>query len=128
MISPRGRKRAGSKGVRRSDQRNSVEWGYLIIWEFQVRPEMAKRFEKIYGAHGEWARLFLRDEAYIGTELIHHFNASRSYVTLDFWTSEKAYDDFRNRHLAEYEALDKKCETLTENEREIGKFVRVSSK
>ena len=93
-----------------------------------MRPEMAKRFEKIYGADGEWARLFLGDEAYIGTELIHHFNASRSYVTLDFWTSEKAYDDFRNRHLAEYEVLDKKCETLTENEREIGKFVRVSSK
>jgi hypothetical protein len=128
MISPRGRKRAGSKGIRKTEQRNSAEWGYLIIWEFQVRPEMAKRFEKIYGADGEWARLFLRDGAYIGTELIHHFNASGSYVTLDFWTSEKAYDDFRNRHLAEYEALDKKCETLTENEREIGKFVRVSSK
>jgi hypothetical protein len=128
MISPRRRNPARPKTVRKIDRTNSADWGYLIIWEFQVREEKAKRFKKIYGPDGDWARLFRRDESYIGTELIHHFNASQAYVTLDFWASPEAYNEFRRRHPGEYEALDEKCEALTESEREIGKFVRVSGK
>ena len=47
---------------------------------------------------------------------------------MDFWTSQQAYDEFLKRHLSKYEALDYKCEDLTESEQEIGKFVRVPSK
>jgi heme-degrading monooxygenase HmoA len=104
------------------------KWGYLIMWEFQVREGMEKRFEKIYGSEGHWARLFAQDESYIGTELIHHFNSTRSYATLDFWTSQEAYDKFRKQRLADYKALDESCEDLTESEREVGTFVRVSHK
>jgi hypothetical protein len=97
------------------------------MWEFQVREGMEKRFEKVYGSEGSWALLFAQDESYIGTELIHHFSSARSYATLDFWTSQEAYDKFRKRRLADYKALDEKCEDLTDGEREIGRFVRVSN-
>lgn len=107
--------------------RKPNEWGYLIMWEFQVRAGMEEHFERVYGSDGDWARFFEQDEAYIKTELIHDLKAGRTYITLDFWTSQKAYDKFRKRHLAEYKALDQKCEEMTENEREIGKFVRISS-
>jgi heme-degrading monooxygenase HmoA len=103
------------------------EWGYLIMWEFQVCPGMEKRFEKIYGSGGDWARLFIHDESYFGTDLVHSSDGERTYVTLDFWKSQQAYDKFRKRHLAKYRALDQQCEDLTESEREIGRFVRVPS-
>ena len=97
------------------------------MWEFQVRAGMEEHFERVYGSDGDWARFFKQDEAYIETELIHDLKAGRTYITLDFWTSQKAYGEFRKRHLAEYKALDQKCEEMTENEREIGRFVRIPS-
>ena len=114
-------------------QRKRGEWGYLILWQFQVRVGMEKRFVKVYGSTGDWVRFFRQDDSYIGTELIHNLKGGdlkdeRTYVTLDFWTSQKSYDAFRKRHAAEYKALDRKCEDLTESEREIGRFVRVSNK
>jgi heme-degrading monooxygenase HmoA len=116
-----------SRGRSTSAKPERREWRYLIMWEFQVREGMEKRFEKVYGSEGDWARLFAQDESYIGTELIHHFNGAPSYATLDFWTSPEAYDKFRKQHLADYQALDERCEDLTDSEREIGRFVRVSN-
>jgi len=100
--------------------------GISDIWEFRVREGMEACFEQTYGAKGDWVRLFRHDPSHIKTEFVHS-NASRTYLTLDFWTSQKAYDAFRKRNLAEYKALDEKCAGLTESERQIGRFVRVSS-
>ena len=101
---------------------------FVVIWEFQVRGEMQKNFEKVYGPQGDWAQLFKQDEAYIGTELVRKYKNKRTYLTLDFWTSQKAYDAFRLRNRASYRAVDRKCERMTESEREIGRFAQVSSK
>ena len=89
---------------------------------------MEKRFEKIYGSDGDWAQLFIQDESYVGTDLVHSLNGERTYITLDFWKSRQAYDKFRKRHLANYKTLDQRCEDLTESESEIGRFVRAPSK
>jgi len=74
-----------------------------------------------------WGSIFHSDESYFGTHLVRSLNGERTYVTLDFWRSQQAYDKFRKRHFAKYTALDQQCEDLTESEREIGKFVRVRS-
>jgi hypothetical protein len=113
--------------------REHREWGYLIMWEFQVLEGMEKRFEKVYGTRGDWAQLFGQDELYMGTELIHKLKgedlqAGRTYITLDFWTSQQAYEAFRKRHFAKYKAIDQECQEMTKSEREIGRFVRVSNK
>jgi len=105
--------------------RERGQWGYLIIWEYRVRAGMEKRFEKVYRSDGDWPRLFSQHESYIGTELIHNLKSARTYVTLDFWLSQAAYDEFQEQHSAEYNALDEKCEPMTESELEIGRFVRV---
>ena len=120
--------RAKSRGRIRSSDRSSEEWGYVVIWEFQVRAGRERRFEKVYGSEGDWARLFAQDASYIGTELIHHFNGGRIYMTMDFWTSRQAFDEFKESNLARYKALDRKCEDLTESETEIGSFVRILNK
>ncbi len=105
--------------------RDHGPWGYLIIWEYRVRAGMEKRFEKVYKSDGDWAQLFSQHQSYMSTELIHNLKAARTYLTLDFWESQAAYEEFRGQHLTEYKALDEKCEEMTEHEREIGRFVRV---
>ena len=45
------------------------------------------------------------------------------YLTIDYWTSETAYDRFRTIFRGEYEALDKKCESLNDSEFQVGVFV-----
>src|SRR5579863_9476886 len=114
------------KSASQRSKRIRKEWGLLVIWQFQVREGMEKRFEKIYGPHGDWVQLFAQDNAFVRTELVRESN-SASYLTLDFWTSEKAYDAFRKRNRAKYKALDLRCEGMTESEREIGRFVRLST-
>jgi hypothetical protein len=45
--------------------------------------------------------------------------AARLYLTMDGWESRQAYEEFRAKHGAEYAALDKQCEDLTEMERHV---------
>jgi heme-degrading monooxygenase HmoA len=103
------------------------QWRYLIIWEFRVRAGMEERFEKVYGPRGDWAQFFTQGAGYVRTELNHDLKDSRRYVTLDFWVSPEAYENFQRQHAVEYRALDQKFEELTEKESEIGKFERFAN-
>jgi len=51
--------------------------------------------------------------------------AERTYLTLDFWSSQAAYDHFRAERAADYKTIDQQCEEMTESEREVGRFLRV---
>ena len=95
---------------------------YVIVWEFRVRRGKAKQFEKAYGLHGDWVRLFRQNPAYIRTELIQDVHEASRYLTLDFWASEAAYEGFRESRQDEYKIIDARCEQTTEEEREVGRF------
>lgn len=99
-------------------------WQFLVIWEFVVQPGKEKLFEQIYGPDGDWARLFRQGIGFCATELSRDPDEPRRYVTLDFWESQADYDTFKSKHETEYRAIDRKCESLTEKEREVGKFGR----
>ena len=104
---------------------HKIDWSYVIIWEFIVRPGNEQRFEQLYGADGEWAQFFRSGKGYRGTELNRDFKIPRRYLTLDFWASRQAYTQFRQANLAKYDAIDQSCECLTEREAEIGGFERI---
>lgn len=101
-------------------------WRYLIIWEFRVRAGMEEQFEKVYGPRGRLGSIFCPGEGFVKTELNHDLKESQRYVTLDFWVSREAYENFRQQYAADYGALDQEFEKLTEKELEIGKFDRVT--
>jgi heme-degrading monooxygenase HmoA len=101
-------------------------WGFLVIWEFTVRGGQERAFGKAYGPEGEWVKLFCKDSAYLGTELVRDVENGKKYLTLDYWNSEEAYEEFRRRHAAEYKTIDAACEAMTESEREIGRYATVS--
>ena len=92
---------------------------FIFIWEYIVREGLEAKFEKIYGAQGDWAQLFKHGEGYLGTDLFRDSNHPRRYITIDRWTSFAAFDSFREKCRLQYEALDSRCEYLTEREAEI---------
>jgi heme-degrading monooxygenase HmoA len=100
---------------------------FTVIWEFRVRPGQNGSFTAAYGQDGAWVRLFRQSPSYLGTDLWRDLQDGTRYLTLDRWESSEAYDRFRKSHAAEYNAIDKACESLTTGEKEIGRFMDVRS-
>jgi heme-degrading monooxygenase HmoA len=82
-------------------------------------------FQRIYGAQGDWARLFLRGEGYVGTELSRDLENPQRYLVFDLWTSREAYERFRQKYAQEYASLDSRCEEMTSRENPLGAFQRI---
>jgi hypothetical protein len=99
---------------------------FLILWEFEVKLGCEERFEKVYGPGGEWAMLFRSDSQYRETRLVRDSFRDATYLTLDFWESCQAYEEFLGKRRAEYGAIEALGEKLTASERRIGAYELVS--
>lgn len=95
---------------------------FVLVWEFEVRPDRVGEFERAYGPHGEWVTLFQDGAGYLGTEFLRDEARPHTYLTLDRWESVAAYDAFRAARAAAYAAIDARCEGLTVSERRLGGF------
>jgi|SRR5271169_3065575 len=96
--------------------------GHVIMWAFRVKPGSEWEFERIYGPDGDWERLMGQAEGYMDTQLLRDIVEAGRYVTIDSWSTIAAYEEFMADFAAEYEALDGKCESLTEEEESLGTF------
>ena len=94
---------------------------FVIVWEFEPRAGKESDFERVYSSRGDWAALFARSAEFRGTELLRAV-AGSAYLTIDRWTSADAFTAFRDRWRADYETLDRTCETLTMREALVGRF------
>ncbi|HET7745687.1 MAG TPA: antibiotic biosynthesis monooxygenase family protein [Vicinamibacteria bacterium] len=94
----------------------------VLVWEFDVEPGREAEFVRAYRPEGDWAVLFRQADGFRGTELLRDEKDPTRYVTIDRWESLAAWEDFRRRFKAEYEALDARCEALTSRESRIGTF------
>jgi hypothetical protein len=95
---------------------------FLALWEYEVKPGCEERFEKVYGPEGDWARLFRRDSHYHETRLVRDSFRRGVYLTMDFWETRGAYEEFMAGHGAEYKKIDAMGEELTVRERRVGWF------
>jgi heme-degrading monooxygenase HmoA len=91
---------------------------HVIVWEYEVAAGFEGTFERAYGPAGEWARLFGTHDGYLGTELVHGDRPDR-FVTIDRWAAEEDFEAFLDRHRAEYQALDARCDAFTVAERRV---------
>ena len=96
-----------------------------VLWEFTVPQSHLDAFELAYDRHGIWAQLFRRDSAYRETILIKDNGQSGRYLTIDVWDDKNSYLRFKDRFADDYQTIDKKCEKLTNAERQIGVFERL---
>ncbi|HET8927287.1 MAG TPA: hypothetical protein VFN24_05590 [Microbacterium sp.] len=92
---------------------------FLRMWEYEVAEGREPEFELMYGARGAWAQLFARSDQFRGTGLFRGVDDARTYLTVDRFTSARAWSRFLELHAAEYAALDSQGEGLTTSEREI---------
>lgn len=90
--------------------------GFVRVWRFRARPGAESRFEELYGSEGAWAQLFARHPGFRGTTLERVHDAVAEYLVIDLWESRLAWLNFRRDHAAEYQELDRECETLTLSE------------
>ena len=95
---------------------------YIIIWEYLVKADCAPEFERFYSADGEWTKLFKKSSGFIETELLLDENRTHRYITIDRWSSLQEYESFLLQWQSEYEVLDAKCNSLTEQETLLGKW------
>jgi len=93
---------------------------YAIVWQYRVRRGAERRFERIYGARGAWARFFRKGRGYLGTQLYRDVSGQRSYVTVDLWTSRAAFAAFLRRNHHQYQLIDRQCASLTVQETKVG--------
>jgi heme-degrading monooxygenase HmoA len=100
---------------------------FVRIWRFRARADRAAEFEAAYGSRGAWTALFRRGAGYLGTEFLESTADPAIYITVDRWESADAWESFLRDWSADYTALDRTCEELTEAEEEIGAFLRMSS-
>ncbi len=92
---------------------------YEILWEYEIRPGQSEAFESLYGADGEWARLFRQADGYVETLLFRDIASPTRYLTLDRWRSRAAFDAFFEAAGSAYAALDRLGDALTMLERRI---------
>jgi heme-degrading monooxygenase HmoA len=97
-----------------------------IVWEFRVRKGMEPEFERRYSAEGTWARLFAKGEGFEGTTLMRDAADPSRYLVIDAWRDAGCFARFKQACGAEYVALDKCCEALTEAETHFGTFESLS--
>lgn len=91
-----------------------------IIWHYEVNPAHAEAFEAAYGPEGDWARLFARGDGFLGVELLR--GEGDSWLTIDRWRSEADFEAFQAAYRSDYEALDRRTQPWTRDERRIGRF------
>jgi heme-degrading monooxygenase HmoA len=96
---------------------------FVVVWQFEIAEEKIAAFETAYGADGVWAQLFRSSPDYLGTELLRDAYVPGSYLTVDRWSSEQAFRDFRKAHDADYETLDRSCDALTSRETRVGAYI-----
>ncbi|MEM9556478.1 MAG: antibiotic biosynthesis monooxygenase [Acidobacteriota bacterium] len=95
---------------------------YCYIWEYVVNEHSRERFVQEYGPSGSWCRLFRQKTGYLGTDLLQDRADPRRFVTVDRWASFDCWRAMREEDANEFDRIDAECETLTESEREIGRF------
>jgi len=57
---------------------------FVVLWEFEVKPEFERHFERVYGSDGTWAQLFRTDRNFQKTVLVQDLSRPHMYLTLDF--------------------------------------------
>ena len=93
-----------------------------VVWQFDIQPEMAADFERLYGADGDWTKLSRRSRSFLGSSFLRNIGAENRYLLVEYWGEMVVYE----KHLADFsdelQALEKERERLVERMETVGVF------
>jgi heme-degrading monooxygenase HmoA len=100
---------------------------HAIVFEYEVEPAHAARFEEMYGSDGEWARFVRGGAGHLGTELLRDSARTGRYLLIDRWISAEAAAGFLNERAEEYVRRSADAARMYRRERRLGAFDATTS-
>lgn len=95
---------------------------YSIIWKYKVKSEKNELFRYEYGQEGSWSKLFNESGEYQGSFLYKSTSEPNTYLLVDRWISQQAYESFIESKRDAYDFLSYKFKNLYESEEKIGSY------
>jgi hypothetical protein len=91
----------------------------IRVWRYDVPTDVREEFEREYGPDGSWARLFAASPGFVATSLYVDVGSPTSYLTVDRFTDDEAWQRFRAGHDTAYQALGERLRYLTTAQEEL---------
>ena len=93
-----------------------------VVWQFDIQPEMAAEFERLYGADGDWTKLSRRSRSFLGSSFLRDIGSETRYLLVEYWGEMVVYE----KHLADFgdelQALERERERLVQRMETVGVF------
>jgi hypothetical protein len=83
------------------------------VWRYDVPTDVREEFEREYGPDGSWARLFAASPWFVATSLYVDVESPTSYLTVDRFADDEAWQQFRAEHDTAYQKIGERLRHLT---------------
>lgn len=92
---------------------------YQVIWELKVKFKDKEKFEKFYDPKGEWVKFFHKAAGYEGTEVLESGEGDNTFLVIDEWESEEAFNACIQSRKADYALLEEKANAAARTRKRI---------
>ena len=92
---------------------------FQVIWELKVKFKEREKFEQFYDPKGEWVKFFSKAAGYEGTEVLEGEEKDNSFLVIDEWQSEDAFNEFVKSRKADYDLLEEKAKAASRSKKRI---------
>jgi len=92
---------------------------YQIYWELKVKFKERDKFEAFYDPKGEWVKFFSKSPDYQGTEVLESGENDGTFLVLDEWTSEEAFQAFIQKNRPTYDQLEEKAKQASRTKKRV---------
>ena len=92
---------------------------FQVIWELKVKFKDREKFEEFYDPKGEWVKFFSKAIGYEGTEVLEGGEKDNSFLVIDEWQSEGAFNEFVKSRKADFDLLEEKANAASRTRKRI---------
>ena len=92
---------------------------FQVIWELKVKFKEREKFEQFYDPKGEWVKFFSKTAGYEGTEVLEGEEKDNTFLVIDEWQSEEAFNEFVKSRKTDYDLLEEKAKAASRSKKRI---------
>jgi heme-degrading monooxygenase HmoA len=92
---------------------------FQVIWELKVKFKERDKFEAFYDAKGEWVKFFSKSPDYEGSEVLESGEGDGTFLVIDEWASEEAFQSFIQANKPAYDQLEEKAKLASRTKKRI---------
>lgn len=92
---------------------------FQVIWELKVKFKERDKFEAFYDPKGEWVKFFSKSSEYIGTDVLESGEGDGTFLVIDEWSTEEAFQEFISINKPAYDQLEEKAKLASRTKKRI---------